>query len=203
MGWLKLNFSYGLIQLCLTSTLTCKLQFQQNNSSLIIQVAFPSPLQLWNNVSNRKSNLISLICQLHERSENGSMPWHRFEKEIEKEPEQPLPLSESQDDILGRGFEVDATSSCARLQLHRLCLGLVSRMLRPVLITHAGLEEGVGSWLWERSVRSNTDIAFCRVSERSGQHHGSALGWGRCASLPSTHPSAELHGWLWWLDING
>lgn len=42
------------------------------------------------------------------------------------------PVSELQDDILGRGFEAEAVgSSCTGLRLHRLCTGLVSRMLGP------------------------------------------------------------------------
>lgn len=141
------------------------------------------------------------VCQLHERSENGSMPWHRFEKEVEKEPSKWL--SDYQNHKMtyqGEAFEVEAMSSCLRLQLHKLCLGLVRRKLRPVLITLAW--GGVGSLPSERSVWSNTDTAFCRVSERSGHHHGSALGWGHRASLTPTCPSALPHGWMWWQDIN-
>lgn len=77
------------------------------------------------------------------------------EKEIEKEPAKSLPLSESQDDILGRGFEAEAVSSCTRLLLHRLCLGLVSRTFGPVLITHAGLQGG-----WVLALREKCEVKY-------------------------------------------
>lgn len=62
------------------------------------------PLQMRNNTAKKKCNSILLIKSLHERSLNGSMPWHRFEEEIEKEPATPPIISESQDNIVGRGF---------------------------------------------------------------------------------------------------
>lgn len=49
-----------------------------------------------------------------------------------------------------------------------------------------------------REVWSNTDAGVCSVSERSGHHHGGALGCRRCASLPSARPTDCAA----WLDVN-
>ena len=92
-----------------------------------------------------------------------------LKKKLSRSQQSHYPYQNHRMTYLGEVFEVEAVSSCTRLQLHGLCLGLVSRMLRLFLITHAG-PEGVGvvfgGW-WEAGtmlsggrVRSNTDVAF-------------------------------------------
>lgn len=61
---------------------------------------------------------------------------------------------------LGEAFEEEAASSCARIRLRRLCLGLVSRRLRPVGAMRDGAT-GAGSCPSGSSVESNTDAAAC------------------------------------------
>ena len=64
---------------------------------------------------------------------------------MEKEPTNSLLLSESQDSLLGRGLETVALSSCTQLRFHRLCTGLVVRILITRAVLRVGLASGYRS----------------------------------------------------------
>lgn len=198
----KLNFSHTLIQLYVRAMLMYKLQFQQRNLSLLIQVAFPPLLQLRENVSKRKSNPISLIKSLPTARE--VRKWQHAMTQIWKRNWDRASKVTAPIRITGwhtwERFWSGGYGQLHPAQVTRALLGIGQQDAQAYNTCWPG--GGLGPRLSERSVRSNTDIAFCRVSERSGHHHEGALGWGHRASLPSTRPSAVLHGWLWWLDIN-
>lgn len=111
------------------------------------------------------------------------------------------PLSESQDDILGRGFW---RGGCEQLHEDPVTLALLGIGQQDARACGSSARWCAGGGILPLRKQRGLKLGHCNllVSECGGHHHGSALGWGRRASLPSARPGAVLHGWMWRLDIS-